>query len=86
MQWKLFTLETSSADSIPRRFFVNIVKPGKFTDMFTRDDAPDDWRPEPGRVRRYTSRAPGFVTGLLEATAVGYFYTGTHWVHLWLSD
>jgi hypothetical protein len=29
------------------------------------NDAPDEYRPEPGRVRRYTSRRPGVVIGPL---------------------
>ena len=84
--WQLSTIQTVSEDSTPRRHFVNTLPPDKYTDMFTAADAPDEWRPEPGRLRRYTSRRPGFVAGTLESTAVAYFYTGTRWVHLWLSD
>jgi hypothetical protein len=85
-QWQLFTVATFSEDSIPRGYFVNTVPPGKYTDMYASDNAPDEWRPEPGRLRRDTSQRPGFVAGKLEASAVAYFYTGTRWVHLWLSD
>jgi hypothetical protein len=85
-RWKVSTLETWKGDAIPSGTFANTLPPDKYTDMFAADDAPDEYRPEPGRVRRYTSRRPGFVTGRLGSTAVAYFYTGTRWVHLWLSD
>jgi len=85
-RWRLSTIETFSGDGIPTGYFVNTVPPDKYSDMYAADDAPDELRPEPGRVRHYTSRRPGFVTGKLEASEVAYFYTGTRWVHLWLSD
>jgi hypothetical protein len=85
-QWKLSTLETFSEDSTPRQYFVNTLPPDKYTDMYASDNAPDEWRPEPGRVKQYTSKRPGFVAGKLEASDVAFFYTGTRWVHVWLSD
>jgi hypothetical protein len=83
--WRLATVETFKHSS-PRGYFVNTLPPDKYTDMFASDDAPDDWSPEPRRLRHYASRRPGFVAGRLESTAVAHFYTGTRWVHLWLSD
>src|SRR5262245_4444232 len=81
-RWKLSTLETFSEDSTPRQYFVNTLPPDKYTDMYASDNAPDEWRPEPGRVKGYTSKRAGFVTGKLDASAVAYFFTGTRWVDL----
>ena len=82
--WKFSTLATFSGT--PGTYFVNTLDAGKYVDMYAADDGPDGWRPQPGRLRRYASRRPGFCTGSIEASEVAYFYTGTRWVHLWLSD
>jgi hypothetical protein len=82
--WKLSTLDRFSGT--PRGYFVNTLDAGRYVDMYDVDDASDEWRPEPGRIRRYMSRRAGFCAGSIEASEIAYFYTGTRWVHLWLSD
>jgi len=83
-RWKLSTL--TKLTGTPRGYFVNRLDAGKYVDLFVGDDAPDEWRPEPGRVRRYTSRTAGFITGGIESSGIAFFFNGTRWVHVWLSD
>jgi hypothetical protein len=58
-QWMLSTLETFSEDSTPRQYFVNTLPPDKYTDMYASDNASDEWRPDPGRLKRYTASSRG---------------------------
>jgi hypothetical protein len=85
-RWRLSTLETFSQDSIPRGYFVRTLEAKTYRDMYASETGPDDFRPEPGRLRRYTSRRPGFGVGKVDSSLVAYFYNGLRWVHLWLSD
>lgn len=64
------------------RSFVFPLKAGKYSDMY----ADSDFTPDPGRVRRYTSKRPGFSAGTMEASEIAFFFTGRRWVHMWLSD
>jgi hypothetical protein len=85
-RWQLSILETFSQDSIPRGYFVRTLEAKTYRDMYASETGPDDFRPEPGRLRRYTSRRPGFGVGKVDSSLVAYFYNGSRWVHLWLSD
>jgi len=68
------------------RSFVHPLDSGKYADMYAADSGPDDFTPDPGRVRGHTSRRPGFGAGTMEASEIAFFFTGRRWVHLWLSD
>ncbi len=83
--WRLSTLMDFGKEG-PGGSFVNTIKPGAYVDLFASDRAPSEYVAEPGRVRRYRSRRSGFVAGTIESSAIAFFYNGTRWVHLWLSD
>ena len=70
----------------PSRSYVDQLPPDSYEDMYATDKGPSDYVPEPGRVKRYKAVHPGFIAGTIEASGVGYFFTGKRWVHLWLSD
>jgi hypothetical protein len=84
------TWVVTKLDSFPKgelgRSYVEPLEAGSYQDLYDSDRAPSDYAPEPGRVRRYHSSHPGFIAGTIEASGIGFFYTGQHWVHLWLSD
>jgi hypothetical protein len=77
-------------DSFPKgelgRSYVEPLEAGSYQDLYDSDRGPSDYSPEPGRVRRYHSSRPGFIAGTIESSGIAFFYTGKHWVHLWLSD
>jgi hypothetical protein len=83
--WTLDELTDLGRDG-PSRLYAEPLEPGDYTDLFASDDAPDEFTPEPGRVRHYRSRRPGFIAGGMEASGIAFFFTGRRWVHLWLSD
>jgi hypothetical protein len=66
--------------------YVDTLEPGSYQDLYDSPQAPADYVPEPGRLRRFKSARPGFMAGTIEASGVAYFYTGTRWIHLWLQD
>lgn len=70
----------------PGRSYVEKIKAGSYQDIFDTDDAPSEYTPDPGRVRRYKASHFGFVAGTIESSGVAFFFTGKRWVHLWLSD
>ena len=82
----IFERLDSLGDTLPGSQFVNTIAPGKYTDLYASDRAPSDFIKGPGHAHRYVSHRSGFVTGTIEASAVAYFFTGTQWIHLWLSD
>jgi hypothetical protein len=70
----------------PSNSYVDPLPADSYDDMYATDKGPSDYVPEPGRVKRYKAVHPGFIAGTIEASGVGYFFTGKRWVHLWLSD
>ena len=68
------------------RSFVYPLDPGRYADMYAAESGPDDFTPDPGRVRAHTSKRPGFSAGTMESSEIAFFFTGRRWVHLWLSD
>jgi len=70
----------------PGDMFVNALKPGTYEDLYSKDEAPAEFVAERGRVEKYVSARPGFVAGTIGSSAIAFFWTGTRWVHLWLSD
>jgi len=83
--WRVETVMDFGNDGIGRSF-VNSQRPGAYTDLYARADGPGKFEPEPGRVRTFRARRPGFVAGAMEASSIAFFHTGRRWVHLWLSD
>ena len=83
--WRVETVMDFGNDGIGRSF-VNSQRPGAYTDLYARAAGPGKFEPEPGRVRTFRARRPGFVAGAMEASSIAFFHTGRRWVHLWLSD
>ncbi len=63
--------------------YVDVIKPGTYQDLFADTQ---EYKAEPGRVKKLTSRKPGFTAGTIESSAAAFFFTGKRWVHLWLTD
>ncbi len=68
------------------RSFVYPLDPGQYADLYATESAPDEFTPDPGRVRAHTSKRPGFSAGTMESSEIAFFFTGRRWIHLWLSD
>ncbi len=68
------------------RSFVYPLDSGRYADMYAAESGPDDFTPDPGRVRAYTSKHPGFAAGTMQASEIAFFFNGRRWIHLWLSD
>ncbi len=83
--WGLGTLKDFGPGG-PGGIYVDTIEAGDYTDLDASDQAPSEYVPEPGRVRHYRSRRQGFIAGLIESSGVAFLFTGTRWVHLWLSD
>ena len=84
-RWSIGTLSDFGNDGVARSY-VEPVAAGRYVDLFAGENAPSDYEPEPGRVKHYHSRTPGFLAGAMESTGAAYFFTSKHWVHLWLLD
>lgn len=84
------TWEITKLDDFPKegpgRSYVEKLKAGSYQDLFDTDGAPLEYTPEPDRVRKYKARHSGFIAGTIESSGIAFFFTGKHWVHLWLSD
>jgi hypothetical protein len=73
--------ELRSWGSGPRGFFVSTVAPGEYTTTEAVQGGS-----EPNEVTKFVARNPGVVSGLTEASGVAYFWDGSKWVHVWVSD
>ena len=62
--------------------YVESAPPGEYV-MTEAFDGPAG---ESGELSHFTSKLPGVVSGRVESSGVGYFFTGKRWVHVWVSD
>ncbi len=84
--WQISTLYDFGKNG-PGRSYVEFLKAGSYQDLFdSSEEGPSDFTPEPGRVRKFKARRPGFMAGTIESSGIAFFFTGKQWVHLWLSD
>jgi hypothetical protein len=83
--WELSVLTDFGGDALGHSY-VDTIAPDSYEDLYASDRAPADYVDEPGRVRRFKAKYPGFIAGTIEASGVAFFYSGKRWVHLWLSD
>ena len=65
-----------------KRLYVEALEPGSYQ----RTPALDGPADEPGELLAYVSRSPGLLSGLTESSGVAYFFNGSKWVHVWVSD
>ena len=63
--------------------YVEVIEPGSYEDMYA--DTPD-YEEEAGRLELFKSNTSGFLAGTIDSSGVAFFFSGTQWVHLWLSD
>ena len=63
--------------------YVEPIKAGTYQDLYANSP---EYQNEPGRLRKYTSKRPGFIAGSMESSGVAFFFSDKRWVHLWLSD
>lgn len=84
-RWRASTISDFGTQGVSNSY-VEAFKAGSYTDLFESDMAPGDNKSEPGNVKHYRSRLPGFIAGTMESSGAAYFFTGKRWVHLWLSD
>ena len=84
-RWEISTLWDVQRSGV-QRLYVDNIAAGAYRDLFDTDSSPSEYTEEPGRVRQFTAKHAGFISGATEASGVAYFYTGKGWVHLWLSD
>jgi hypothetical protein len=83
--WVLEQLMDFGKDG-PGSSYVEYLKPGKYADLFSTEENPAEVKPEPGSVRKFHARHPGFLAGTIESSAVAFFFNGKRWIHLWLGD
>ena len=83
--WEISKLDDFGKEG-PGHSYVEVMEPGSYKDMYAAADAPAEYKPEPGRVRRFKAIHSGFIAGTIESSGVAFFFTGKRWVHLWLSD
>lgn len=81
-KWQLYKLEDFKKETIGSSY-VESIKAGSYQDLYANSP---EYQDEPGRLRKYTSKRPGFIAGTMEASGVAFFFTGKRWVHLCLSD
>lgn len=78
-RWKIYKLSDFGPEGYVRAY-VDPLDPGLYDDMYAPlDKGPSDYVPEPGRVPRFKATHAGFIAGTIEATGVGYFFTGIQW-------
>ncbi len=79
-QWRIELLRDWGA--LRGVLYVESARPGKYG----RTEKPEAPPGEPGELSRFTSKVPGILSGRVESSGVAYFFTGKHWVHVWVSD
>ena len=84
VQWRISLLRDLGNEQ-PLRTGVDPLPAGSYANAHLTEST-SSGQAQAMRVKRYLASNPGFLAGAIEAPGNAFFFTGKHWIHLWLAD